>query len=56
MYDIETRRSVLELDGHNDDVNAVCFADQSSNVLFSGSDDSLIKVWFVNAVADNVVF
>lgn len=45
IYDIETKSVVLGVKGHKDDVNAVCFADQSSNVLFSGSDDCLIKVW-----------
>ncbi|KAI9146186.1 WD40-repeat-containing domain protein [Paraphysoderma sedebokerense] len=45
VYDIETRQVVLKLEGHDDDVNAVCFADPSSNVLYSGSDDTLVKVW-----------
>lgn len=45
VYDIESRQVVLSVKGHANDVNAVCFADQSSNVLFSGSDDCLIKVW-----------
>ena len=46
VYDVETRRITLKLEGHNDDINAVCFADPSSNnVLFSGSDDSMVKVW-----------
>ena len=27
------------------DVNAVCFADPTSNVMISGSDDTCIKVW-----------
>ena len=30
--------------GHDDDVNAVVFLDDSSNLLASGSDDTLIKV------------
>lgn len=46
MYDIEQGRSTVRIAAHADDVNAVDFADaQSSNVLVSGSDDSLIKVW-----------
>jgi DDB1- and CUL4-associated factor 11 len=46
VYDVEMRKITLKLDGHNDDINAVCFADPlSTNVLFSGSDDSLVKVW-----------
>ncbi len=37
---------MLRIPGHNDDVNAVCFADGSSpHILYSGSDDNLIKVW-----------
>jgi WD repeat-containing protein 23 len=46
VYDIDSQRPILRLDAHNDDVNAVCFADTaSSNVLVSGSDDGLLKVW-----------
>lgn len=45
VYDIESKQVVLGVKGHADDVNAVCFADETSNVLFSGSDDCLIKVW-----------
>ena len=46
VYDVEIRKITLKLEGHSDDINAVCFADsQSTNVLFSGSDDSLVKVW-----------
>lgn len=35
----------LQIDAHEDDVNAVAFADSSSQLLFSGSDDALCKVW-----------
>jgi len=45
VYDIDSQKVLFQLDGHNDDVNAVCFADDSSHVLYSGSDDSYIKVW-----------
>ena len=46
VYDVEVRKITLRLQGHRDDINAVCFADPTStNVLFSGSDDSLVKVW-----------
>ncbi len=31
--------------GHNDDVNSVCWGDASGNVIYSGSDDCLCKVW-----------
>lgn len=46
VYDIESRTVIHTVKGHTDDVNAVCFAEPtSSQVLFSGSDDRLIKVW-----------
>lgn len=46
VYDVEMRTITLRLEGHIDDINAVCFADPlSTNVLFSGSDDSVVKVW-----------
>jgi WD repeat-containing protein 23 len=46
VYDVELRKITLKLQGHRDDINAVCFADPlSTNVLFSGSDDSCVKVW-----------
>jgi len=46
VYDVEMRKITLRLEGHRDDINAVCFADPlSTNVLYSGSDDSFIKVW-----------
>uniref|UniRef100_A0A672T4F0 DDB1- and CUL4-associated factor 11 n=1 Tax=Sinocyclocheilus grahami TaxID=75366 RepID=A0A672T4F0_SINGR len=36
---------IFQIDAHEDDVNAVAFADSSSQLLFSGSDDALCKVW-----------
>lgn len=53
VYDIETRQSVLRLQNHEDDVNAVCFGDKSSpHILYSGSDDSTIRVWDRRSMAD----
>ncbi|WVQ94146.1 hypothetical protein IAU59_001224 [Kwoniella sp. CBS 9459] len=46
VYDIDAERRTLSVTGHNDDVNAVCFADESStNILVSGSDDGYVKIW-----------
>jgi DDB1- and CUL4-associated factor 11 len=46
VYDIESRTVINEIRGHHDDVNAVCFADSSSPfVFYSGSDDTVVKVW-----------
>ncbi len=46
VYDVESRRTVLRVLAHQDDVNAVAFGSASdSNLLLSGSDDSFVKVW-----------
>uniref|UniRef100_A0A8C7ZT00 Ddb1 and cul4 associated factor 11 n=1 Tax=Oryzias sinensis TaxID=183150 RepID=A0A8C7ZT00_9TELE len=45
VFDLEQNRRTLKIDAHEDDVNAVAFADSSSQLLFSGSDDALCKVW-----------
>ncbi|KAF3930210.1 hypothetical protein ABW20_dc0102834 [Dactylellina cionopaga] len=46
VFDIERQKPVLKLTGHTNDVNAVCYGDKDSpHILFSGSDDSTIKIW-----------
>ncbi|KAJ8277532.1 hypothetical protein GJAV_G00076240 [Gymnothorax javanicus] len=45
VFDREQNKRTLKVDAHEDDVNAVAFADSSSQLLFSGSDDALCKVW-----------
>ncbi|KAM0718093.1 hypothetical protein Q7P37_006425 [Cladosporium fusiforme] len=46
VYDLEAQRSILRIPGHQDDVNAVCFGDKMSpHILYSGSDDTTLKVW-----------
>lgn len=53
VYDIESRRVLHHIEGHEDDVNAVCFADRSSpHILYSGSDDTTIKVWDRRSMGD----
>lgn len=45
IYDRGCGKRILKIEGHNDDVNTVCFCDNTSQLLFSGSDDGLCKVW-----------
>lgn len=46
VYDLEAQRSVMQIRGHTEDVNAVCFGDKlSPHILYSGSDDTTLKVW-----------
>lgn len=53
VYDIESRRVLHHVAGHDDDVNAVCFADKNSpHILYSGSDDATIKVWDRRSMGD----
>ena len=44
-----------QIDAHEDDVNAVAFADASSQILFSGGDDGLCKVQSATVVSHVVV-
>lgn len=45
VYDTEIRKRTLKIYAHDDDVNTVRFANESSHILFSGGDDGLCKVW-----------
>jgi WD repeat-containing protein 23 len=45
LYDLETKRRVLRVNAHTNDVNTVCFADRHAHVFYSGSDDGYCKVW-----------
>lgn len=45
IYDLAACKLTLRIPAHEDDVNTVCFADESGNILYSGSDDNLCKVW-----------
>ncbi|XP_067389182.1 DDB1- and CUL4-associated factor 11 isoform X1 [Emydura macquarii macquarii] len=45
VFDREQNKRTLKLESHEDDVNAVAFADSSSHILFSGGDDAICKVW-----------
>ncbi|TVU17888.1 hypothetical protein EJB05_33948 [Eragrostis curvula] len=45
VYDLGQNKVSVRINAHTADVNAVTFADETGNVLYSGSDDSLCKVW-----------
>jgi len=46
IYNLDRREVSLKVEGHKDDVNTVCYAEENNNnTIFSGSDDTLCKVW-----------
>lgn len=54
VYDLETSQSILRIQGHSDDVNATCYGDKSSpHILYSGSDDTTLKVWDRRSLGDS---
>ncbi|KAL1870033.1 hypothetical protein Plec18167_007551 [Paecilomyces lecythidis] len=53
VYDVERREPTLRLNNHQNDVNAVCFGDSSSpHILYSGSDDTTLRVWDRRSMGD----
>ncbi|VAH14190.1 unnamed protein product [Triticum turgidum subsp. durum] len=45
VYDLGANKVSDRIRAHTSDVNTVTFADESGNLLYSGSDDNLCKVW-----------
>ncbi|KAK5976010.1 DDB1- and CUL4-associated factor 11 [Trichostrongylus colubriformis] len=46
IYDLGSMSRVVTIpDAHADDINAVCYGDTDSNLLYSGGDDGLVKVY-----------
>jgi WD repeat-containing protein 23 len=45
VYNREENKRTLRIRAHEDDVNTVAFADNTSQILFSGGDDGVCKVW-----------
>lgn len=54
IYDREIHRRTLKIHSHDDDVNSVAFADCTSQILFSGGDDGLVKVWDRRTLSENL--
>eukprot|EP00252_Welwitschia_mirabilis_P009699 TRINITY_DN2244_c0_g1_i1.p1 TRINITY_DN2244_c0_g1~~TRINITY_DN2244_c0_g1_i1.p1 ORF type:complete len:552 (+),score=103.27 TRINITY_DN2244_c0_g1_i1:222-1877(+) len=45
IYDLQSEKLALELQAHKDEINTVAFADNTGNLIYSGSDDGICKVW-----------
>uniref|UniRef100_A0A1I7YMQ4 WD_REPEATS_REGION domain-containing protein n=1 Tax=Steinernema glaseri TaxID=37863 RepID=A0A1I7YMQ4_9BILA len=53
IYNRELNKTVFRVKGHEDDTNAVSFADSSSHLILSAGDDGLCKVWDRRILADS---
>ncbi|KAG8697733.1 hypothetical protein FRC09_007675 [Ceratobasidium sp. 395] len=54
VWDLNAHRRTVSILAHQDDVNSCCWADTASgNVLVSGSDDTMVKVWDRRSLASN---
>ena len=46
IFDLNEQKIVYKVqNAHSDDINTTCYESDESPVIYSGSDDSLIKVW-----------
>ncbi|KAK9288345.1 hypothetical protein L1049_016798 [Liquidambar formosana] len=45
VYDLEANKLTHRIQAHMSDVNTVCFGDETGHLIYSGSDDTLCKVW-----------
>ncbi|CAE7194599.1 unnamed protein product [Rhizoctonia solani] len=54
VWDLAANRRIVNISAHKHDVNSCCWADTASgNVLISGSDDTMIKVWDRRSLSSN---
>jgi WD repeat-containing protein 23 len=54
VYDLHANKLTLRLPAHTSDVNTVAFADESGNLIYSGSDDTLCKVGYCSKLCKPV--
>lgn len=46
VYDLNRRELILKLEAHENDINTVCYGEvNNNNLILTGSDDCLCKVW-----------
>ena len=45
LYDVERKRKIWSARAHADDINSVCWLDNSGDLFATGSDDASIRIW-----------
>jgi len=53
LYDRFSNKQSMRVSAHEDDVNAVCFLDETTHTVASGGDDGLCKVWDRRSLREN---
>lgn len=53
IYDMPSNQVKSSIVAHDDDINAVAYADDACTVFFTGSDDRFIKVWDTRCLDNN---
>jgi len=55
LYDLVSGRLITKVsNAHQDEINSECYANrQHSNIVFTGSDDAMVKVWDRRALGNN---
>eukprot|EP01095_Lingulamoeba_sp_RSL-Kostka_P005759 TRINITY_DN1744_c0_g1_i1.p1 TRINITY_DN1744_c0_g1~~TRINITY_DN1744_c0_g1_i1.p1 ORF type:complete len:531 (-),score=142.55 TRINITY_DN1744_c0_g1_i1:64-1656(-) len=58
LYNLATEARTHCIKAHQDDINTVCYLDDTSNIFVSGSDDTLCRIWdrrVLSAESDNEI-
>jgi len=45
IYDLNRKERTVRVEAHEDDINSVCYLDGTGNIIVSGSDDQMVKIW-----------
>ncbi|XP_014259071.1 DDB1- and CUL4-associated factor 11 [Cimex lectularius] len=53
LYNLGSNERLLRVHGHDDDLNAVAFADNSSQIFYTGGDDGMCKVWDIRTLTES---
>lgn len=55
IYDLERKHLAIRIKkAHDDDINSVAFADSSSQIIYSASDDGMCKIWDIRCLNEAI--